>query len=424
MLVITMVFSLAACGGDTKKDDAKKDTTSTDVAEDSKAPTELKPEEGAVLKVWESPGPEKDFVEMVAKEFTEKYGVEVIYEEVGHADAKGRLAQDGPAGVGADVFAAPHDHTGELAAAGLIYPNSFTEERVKNEFMKAASDAVTYEGTLYGYPLGIETYGLFYNKDIFKEAPKTYQEIIDFGKTYNNPKENKYAMLWDVSNAYFSHSFVAGMGGYVFGENGFDKNDLGLNSEEGVKGVEEMLKLKEIIPLKAGDSNYDAMNGLFQEGKVGAIINGPWAVQGMVESGLNFGIAPLPTLSNGNNPVSFSGTRTFFVSSYTKYPQAAQLFAQFATSDEMLLKRFEITKQIPPVTALMEAKEIAENELVVPFLQQAQHAVPMPSIPEMGTVWDPYKAGFTSAWDGDMTAKEAMDNAVDTIKGAIEAQQQ
>lgn len=345
---------------------------------------QLLPEPGAKLLVWESEGPEGEFIQYAAKKFTEKYGVEVVYEPVTHTDAPGKLATDGPAGIGADVFAAPHDKTGELVASGLIQENDLFADRIRNEFMQGAVDAVSFQGVVYGYPTGIETYALFYNKEYVKEPPKTYQDIVEFAKEFNDLASNRFGFMWDVGNAYYSHSFVAGYGGYVFGKGGTDKDDIGLNSKEAVEGAKFLVSLKEILPLKSDDTNYQVMDGMFKEGKAAMIINGPWAVRGYQEAGVDFGIAPLPLLPNGEHPASFSGVRTMFVSAYTKYPNAAKLFADFITSEEMLLKRYEITKQIPPMKSLMNADIIKSDPYAAPFLEQAQFAVPMPSILKWG----------------------------------------
>ncbi len=415
VLAAILIISLVGCGAKTEEPTVENTVTET--------PTEgIKPEDGAKLIVWESAGPEGDWVKFVGEKFKEKYGVEVVYEEVGHTDSLKKLTTDGPAGVGADVFAAPHDKLGELVATGLARPNDISAARVQSDFMKAAADGVSLEGVVYGYPTGIETYALFYNKDLVANAPATYQEVIDFAKGYNKPTENKFALMWDIGNAYFTHSFIAGEGGYVFGQGGTDKEDVGLNTKEAVEGAKFMVSLKEILPLNSADSNYQIMDGLFAEGKAAMIINGPWAVKGYMDAGLNFGIAPLPKLPSGKNPASFSGIRSLFVSAYTKYPNAAKLFAEFATSDEMMLKRFELTKQIPPIKALMDNDTIKSDATVAPFLAQAQFAVPMPSIPEMGTVWDPYGAALGFMWNEGTNPQEALDKAVETIKEAIATQ--
>ncbi|MCX7951324.1 MAG: maltose ABC transporter substrate-binding protein [Clostridiales bacterium] len=388
--------------------------------EDKPAVTELKPEEGAQLVVWESEGPEGEYIKYVAQEFEKKYGVKVKYEPVDHTATSGKLQQDGPAGVGADIISAPHDHVGKMVAAGLIQPNH-KPERVQNDYVKAALDGVSMDGKVYGYPTAIETYALFYNKAIVKEAPKTFEEIVEFAKTFTNPKEKKYGLLWDVGNAYFSYCFLTANGGYIFGKNGTDKNDLGINNEGAIEGLKYYKSLNAILPLKQKDANYQFMDGSFGAGKAAMIINGPWAVEGYKKAGIDFGVAPLPTM-NGKQPVSFSGIRGLYLSSFTKYPNAAKLFLEMATSDEMLMKRYEMTHQIPPVKALMEKQEIKGDAIVSGFMEQAKNAQPMPSIPQMQLVWEPLGAAFSAVWDGQMEPKAAADKCVQTVKDAIAAQ--
>jgi arabinogalactan oligomer/maltooligosaccharide transport system substrate-binding protein len=418
LLALTCTVSLAACG--TKTNNTKVEDPKPAVEDDVKA--EIKPEDGAKLTIWTAVGVETDFLTVVGDEFKKKYpGVEITYEEVGAVDAKGKMQTDGPAGVGADVFDAPHDHTGELVASGLILENALFGDRVKNDYVKAASDAVSYEGKVYGYPTAIETYGLFYNTDVFPEAPKTYEEIIAKAKTFNDVKANKFAFMWDVGNAYFSHSFIAGGGGYIF-KDGTDKDDVGIDSAGAIEGAKSLMALKEILPINAADSSAQIFEGLFHEGKVGAMIDGPWEVDASNKSGVNYAVAPLPKLTNGDQQSSFSGIKTLFVSAYSKYPVAAQMFASLATSDEMLLKRYELTKQIPPVTKLMESDAIKSDPMVAPFLVQAGYAVPMPSIPQMGLVWDPYGAAFSSMWNDGVTPEVALKAAAKTVRDAIAAQ--
>ncbi|ADD03245.1 extracellular solute-binding protein family 1 [Thermoanaerobacter italicus Ab9] len=414
ILILVIFMTFTAC--------APESQSSTPQPGEVNKDGKLLPEPGAKLLVWESEGPEGEFIQYAAKKFTEKYGVEVVYEPVTHTDAPGKLATDGPAGIGADVFAAPHDKTGELVASGLIQENDLFADRIRNEFMQGAVDAVSFQGVVYGYPTGIETYALFYNKEYVKEPPKTYQDIVEFAKEFNDLASNRFGFMWDVGNAYYSHSFVAGYGGYVFGKGGTDKDDIGLNSKEAVEGAKFLVSLKEILPLKSDDTNYQVMDGMFKEGKAAMIINGPWAVRGYQEAGVDFGIAPLPLLPNGEHPASFSGVRTMFVSAYTKYPNAAKLFADFITSEEMLLKRYEITKQIPPMKSLMNADIIKSDLYAAPFLEQAQFAVPMPSIPQMGVVWEPYARAFQVMWNDGVDPQKALDEAVQTIKDAIAIQ--
>lgn len=379
----------------------------------------LKPEPGAKLKVWDSEGNEGDWLKKVIKDFTRIYGVEVTYEPVTHTDAPTKLKTDGPAGLGADVFSAPHDKVGDMVSSGLIYPNDVLKP---DEFLDAAVQGTSYNGVWYGYPDAIETYALFYNKDLIAEPPKTFDELIEFSKSFTDVSKNQYGFMMELANFYYIYSFIGGYDGYVFGNNGTDKSDIGLNSPGAVEGMKFHQSLKEILPLNTADINYDIKNALFNEGKLALNIDGPWAVQGHKDAGVNFGVAPLPLLPNGKHPTSFSGIRAFYVNSYTKYPNAAKLLAKYLTSSELLADRFESTSQIPPRKDLLESPSIKNDPISAAFLEQAQYAQAMPNIPEMASVWVPMATALDENWNKGGDPKAILDNAVKSIEEALALQ--
>jgi arabinogalactan oligomer/maltooligosaccharide transport system substrate-binding protein len=417
LLIFALVFALAACG--VKTEEAPTTTPTPEPAgEDTATTTEIVPEEGASLIVWESDGVELDYMRMVGEEFTKRYGVNVAFEAVTHTDAPTKLQTDGPAGLGADVFAAPHDHLGAMVAAGLVLENFYPEE-YEGAFMDAALLGTTMDGLLYGYPSAIETYALFYNKDLVTKVPETFDELIEMSKPFNDPSQQKYGFMMRAHDFYFVYSLIGGYGGYVFGDNNTNPSELGLNNEGAVQAAELLQRMKkEILPIAAEDMG-DVKGSLFNEGKLMFNLDGPWAVSGHREAGVNFGVAPLPKLSNGKTPTSFSGVRALYVNSYSKYPEAASLFAKLATSEEMLVKRFELTGQLPPRIALLDAPEIKDNEIAAGFLAQAAYAVPMPNIPQMPAVWAPMADALTAIWNDNADPKSTLDAAVEQIKNAM-----
>lgn len=385
---------------------------------------EVKPEANAKLKVWESEGPELKWLEVVGKEFQKKYGVEVSFETIAMTETVPRLEQDGPAGTGADVLVFPHDRLGGGITSGVLMPNLLTENRINSEFFDSAKKAVTWnDGKIYGFPLSIETYVFFYNKKLLPNGVKSFEELKEWNNKYKftDKDANKFAFVWEATNLYYGQAFLASDGGYLIGKNGTDINDIGANNAGAIKGMENMMTLKDISINNPSDITYDSMMGLFREGKIAAILNGPWAIEGLKKAGMDFAIQPLPTL-NGTKLNPFSGIRVLGVSSFTKYPKAAQLFAQFATSDEMLLKRYEMTKQIPPVKKLAENSAIINNEFVAPILEQAKYSTPMPSIPEMALFWEPLSAALNDIYLGKSTPKDALDRAVKIIKEQVNSQ--
>lgn len=75
------------------------------------------------LKVWESAGTEQAYIQYAIREFRKvNPKVKIVYEPVESTEARNKIELDGPAGVGADVFVAPHDHIGALVAGNHILP--------------------------------------------------------------------------------------------------------------------------------------------------------------------------------------------------------------------------------------------------------------------------------------------------------------
>ncbi|WP_328591326.1 sugar ABC transporter substrate-binding protein [Paenibacillus albiflavus] len=420
---MTMVFALTACGGGSGSSSASSSSpqpTATPAAVSATpgpVTDELKPEAGASLVIWESKEA-RPYLEEIMKEFTAKYDVKVKIEELGAGDQIGKLTTDGPAGVAADVVMLPHDQLGKAVSAGLVLPNDVYGEVTTKENSEVAVKAASFGGKLYGYPKSVETYALIYNKDLVKTPPKTFDEVTAFAKTYNDPKNNKYAFMWEAGNFYFNYLFLATTGGYVFGNNGTDKNDIGLNNDGAVKGAQFYGSLaKDLLPMKSGDATYDIKKGLFTAGTLAMDINGPWTIGDYKKSGVNFGVAPIPSI-DGKPSVSFSGVKAWYVNAFSKYPNAARLFARFASTKEAQMQDFKLTGALPSNKEAAQDPIIKNDELVTGFLQQFEHSYPMPAIPEMGSVWEPMAAAMSDIWNNGKDAKAALDNAVQQIKDA------
>ncbi len=422
-----MAVALSACGGNNSGNTASPSASeaspsasaSASASDSGTAEDELKPEDGASLIVWES----KEFrprMEAIAKAFTDQYGIPVKVEEVNEPDQINKLMNDGPAGVGADVVIFPHDNLGKAVAAGLLLPNDYFADETKADNSDASVKAFTFKDELYGYPRSVETYALFYNKDLIPNPPKSYEEVIEFAKTFNDTKNQKYALMWEISNFYYAYSFLATPGGYAYGQNGSDPSDIGLNNEGAVKGATLYQQLKSILPMKSGDATFDVKKGLFTSNKLALDINGPWAIADLKKAGVNFGIAPLPTI-DGKPNVSFSGVKGYAVNAFSKYPNASRLFSHFASSKDNQLADFKELGFLPSNNEAAADQAVTSDPLIVGILEQFKNSYPMPAIPEMGNVWGPGQAAMADIWDKGTDPKAALDNAVKQIQDANKA---
>lgn len=438
-VMIALMMVITACGSSDSNNDENNNqntngTTNTEPSENTEPDADAdagdgnqniveKPfEEGAELTVWEGSGVHEQWMKFVAEAFTEEHGIPVKVQVVENGEAPAKLQTDGPAGLAADVFVAPHDHIGNMTAAGLILPNDHYTDADRSRFLENAITSLSMEGELYGYPSAIETYILYYNKNLVPNPPKSFDELIEQAEGINDFDNDQYGLLWEMGNLYYDSAFIYGFGGYVFGSDGTDPNDIGLNNEGAIAALDYIKEIQEkLIPFKKEDITYDIKESFFKDGQLGFNINGPWAAPSFNEAGVDYGVMPLPELPNGEHPKSFSGIRALFVNSYTDYPMASKLFAAFATSEEMLAKRYEITQSLAPDKALMEDPAVLADPVSIAVLEQAAHSIPMPSIPEMPAVWGPVGAAITDVWNNGTDSKKALDQAVQQIEEAMAA---
>ena len=151
------------------------------------------------------------------------------------------------------------------------------------------------------------------------------------------------------------------------------------------------------------------------------MISGPWNLEPFSSAGIDYGVLPLPELPNGNPMSAFVGVKSYNVSSYSKNSELAELFIEFITNEENSLRRYETTKEVPAVKSLAEGDALADDPAAQAVAQQSLHSELTPNVPEMNEVWSPADAALQTIATGKAKPKEALDQAVETIKNQIEA---
>jgi arabinogalactan oligomer / maltooligosaccharide transport system substrate-binding protein len=414
MVIMLVLGALAACGPNREEGSGNNDSG------EKKADDANKPEK---LVVWEDQE-KTGWLDEVGAKFEEETGIKVEVKEVEMATKmKEQLRLDGPAGTGPDVLTLPHDQIGELALAGHIAALE-VEGDVEERFTESSMTAESYDGKLYGLPKSSETPVFVYNKELMEEAPKTMDEVYTFSKDFTKDGNYGFLALWD--NFYFAHAPIGGFGGYVFAEKdgALDAKDLGLNNEGAVEGTEYIQKWysEGLFPKGiVGENGGSAMDGLFGEGKVASVMNGPWSFQGYKDAGIDIGISAMPKLPNGEPMKTFMGVKGWHVSGYSENKEWAQKFIEFITQDEYAKLRFEQTQEVPTNQGLIDDPAIAENPGAKAVAEQSQYAVPMPNIPEMGEVWGPMADSLQTVVTGKQEPKAALDAAVKQIQENIDA---
>ena len=378
-IFLSLCFALIACNEQHKDGSVKID------------PEEIH------LVVWESLGGPDDFIKQAGKAYTAKHpNVIIDFVNVESNNSYAQIVELGKEGVGADLFVAPHDNLGNLVSNNLVIPTK-NPTIIEKSVLGACSKALTYNGTMYGYPLSAETYALFYNKDLIPEnkVPKTWKELETFVHEFNQNNPNKFGFVMDIKSSYYGILFTTANNNRLFGESGTDSKNTNMNNKSAVSGLTYLQSLRESLGLQTIDLSTASCDGLFSSGNAAMHITGVWNVNGFEKKGINFGVAPIPALPGENHPAaSFSGTRGIFVSAYTKHPDEASDFAEFLISPEMQQLRFELTGAMPSINTTVDSKYMAG------FLKQLDYAFPMPSIPQMDKFWSAMDTAILEIWNG------------------------
>ena len=349
------------------------------------------------IRVWESKNGIDDFIKQAGKAYTEKNPhVIVDFINVELHNTVDTLAADSPGGVAADIIAAPHDNLGALVTKKLILPTENPQE-VTKQVLGACSKALTYNGTMYGYPASAETYALFYNKSLIREneVPKTWEELVSWVKKFNADHPGHYGFVMDVTNGYYSILFTTANGNRLYGDSGTDSNHPNMNTPAAVNGLKFFQSLRSELGLKNVELGTSACDGMFASGNAAMHITGLWNVNTFEKAGINFGVACIPSLPGESKPAaSFSGTRGMFVASSSRHPKEAADFLAFTLTPEMQQLRFKLTGAMPSINTKVDSPYMPG------FLQQLDYAFPMPSIPAMGKFWSETGNALYNIWNG------------------------
>ena len=365
----------------------------------------------------------KAYAEKVAAAYEKESGTKVNIKSGDQLGGLDKLSLDNQSGQAADVMMAPYDRVGSLGTDGQLSEVKLSDGAKTDDTTKSLVTAS--DGKVYGAPAVIESLVMYYNKDLLKEAPKTFAELEELAKdskyAFAGEEGKTSAFLADWTNFYYAYGLLSGNGAYVFGDNGKNPKDIGLANEGAIAGINYAKSWYEKWPkgMQDGTAAGNLIQTSFQEGKTAAIIDGPWKAQAFKDAKVNYGVATIPTLPNGKNYAAFGGGKAWIIPSSTKNLEGAQKFVDFLVSTDQQKAFYDATNEIPANTEARAYAEGKNDELTTAVIKQFQNAQPMPNISQMSTVWDPAKTMLFDAVSGKKDAKTAADDAVTLIKETI-----
>lgn len=361
------------------------------------------------IEIWTSSEPVKKAIDSASAGFESEYGSKVNV-TVLSKDLTSQFRTAALAGKGPDIFAWAHDVIGDLAESGLIEPIIISPE-LKKSFLPVALNAYTYKGQVFGYPYDLEAVAMVYNKKLIPSVPATMEEVVSFSEKVKAKNNGTYGFLYDIGNFFFSFPFLSSNGGYIFKDNNgsLDVSDVGLANAGAVTGLEFILSLKEkgIVPESTDRSNAFS---LMKEGKLAMMIDGPWAINDLKSSGIDYGIASIPTVK-GKSPRPFVGAHGFIIRRSSKNKELAKvLIEEYLVSKKGVMALYNADPRGPARMDVLDELAKSNSDLAA-FMKSASIGIPMPNVPAMGAVWGAMGNAISLTLSGKEKPKSALDNA-------------
>jgi maltose/maltodextrin transport system substrate-binding protein len=346
----------------------------------------------------------------VGKKFEKDLGIPVKVETPDGLTDKFQAAAQG--GKGPDLLFWAHDRLGEWADAGLLKPLEIKDD-FKTGFIPMSWDAVTHNKQIWAYPIALEAISLIYNKKFVTSTPPAQlSEVPVFAKELRAKNPNVIAIMWDYNTPYFSWPFLASGGGYPFKKTaeGYDVNDIGVNNEGAVKGLQAIVELINAGVMPKGAS-YSVMEQKMNSGELAMMVSGPWAWANLRKGGIDFDLAPLPGVE-GNPGRPFVGVLAAFINRSTPNSDLATQFIEryVATSDGLKTIDADVPIGVPALKTLSD-EMAAANPLIKITYENARNGDVMPNIPQMGRFWSSLATAFQIATNGQAPPQAALDDA-------------
>lgn len=303
----------------------------------------------------------------------------------------------------------------KVAMRGALAPlDDYGIGVLREQLFPVALSSCVVDGKTYGLPDQVNGLCLFYNRELFRQAgldpdkpPVTWEEFVAVAARLTDRKAGVFG--FGMRNSlWWSLPFIYSFGGEILD---VATNKCTLDGDAAVAGFQFKVDLYARHGVEGGawraGGIRDDMG--FQGRKYAMVFNGPWAVKGLEASGIDFGVALVPsgpaghaTNVGGNNLVVFSTSR---------HPREACKFLAYMASKEVQARWANQLGQIPVNTLADQMVDFGLHPYLRIFMEQMKYAKPRPqtgSYPEIENAVNPE---MQAALDGRKPVRAAMESA-------------
>lgn len=333
-----------------------------------------------------------------------------------------------------DVLTLDGPNVAAYAKNHIIQPLAPLTEEERGRYLESILDQGTYDDKLYALGVMESSVGLYYNKDILKEAgievpdadhPWTRTEFMEILETLKPIMDEKKGYPLDMTfpvgetSIYYYAPFIWSNGGNLVSEDGLTVEGY-FNSEE---NMETMNYFRQIVEKRY--MSEAPIEFLFESGRAAFKFDGAWEVNTLYESypDLNFGVAPYVVGNEWNGErYTPTGSWAFAASAATENIEGATELVKWMSGVESGVDMWETAKSLPSTYEAFEQIEIfkTDENYNALYEQLSKYGHPRPKTPVYPQVSTSFQQLLESVALGGKDTQTQMDKSVERINAKLE----
>jgi trehalose/maltose transport system substrate-binding protein len=308
--------------------------------------------------------------------------------------------------------------TAEFAAQDWLQDTSQIIEPRQDDFIPSTLETAQYEDKYWAVPYHTNAGFLYYRTDQVQQPPDTWEDV------YAQARENNGIVYQGARYEGLTVNFLELLysgGGSVLSEDG---QEVQVNSPEGQAALEFMAQGIEDGAAPRANTTYmeEESRRAFENGNATFMRNWPYAYALGKESKIadNFDITTFPSFEGGE-PASVLGGINLGISAFSKNPEGAAAFIDFATSEQVQKANFLESASPPAFAATYDDPQVQDEYAFASDLKAAvEQGQARPVSPVYAQVSEAIYTNVHDALQGNAEPQAALEKMASDIESALE----
>ena len=302
-----------------------------------------------------------------------------------------------------------------------------------DDFFPGERAVATVDGKVYGVPALVDNLAVVYNKDLFAkaglQAPSadwTWSDLMADAKALTDPTNNVFGLTFPADGSETTvwqyEAMLWAAGGDILND---DDTQAVFNSSAGVQALTNLVQMQQDGSLYL-DFHPDSGKSeeLFNSGKLGMIITGPWDLSSFPN--VNYGVQFMPSFQPGGSHETIAGPDNWVIfDNGPDHVNAAWAFVSYMTGPQQVLQDSMRTGHLPTRASVVKEQGFVQKfNAKFPgegtFAENLKNVTKArPQIPQYPRVSTALGQAVVSSIQGKASPQDALNQAAQQANGFL-----